>query len=105
MKKNLVFILNVSSDEQQQFIEELIETSQPSLLLHQIPKRINTEYSVNERTSLYLEGGVYFVTSTILLMDFLYKRIPPHLIDGFLILHAEGFKIFFFFKFEFRIAF
>ena len=89
MKETLVFVVNVSPPEQQQFIEELIQTNEPTLLPNQIPKRINGEYSTAERTNLYLEGGVYFVTSHILIMDFLYKRLPPHIVDGFLIPHAE----------------
>lgn len=44
--KELVFVLNVGADEQQLFVEELLEAGIPPSAL---PKRINTEYTTNER--------------------------------------------------------
>ncbi|KAK0520363.1 DNA repair protein RAD16, partial [Tilletia horrida] len=38
---------------------------------------------------LYLSGGLLSVTSRILVVDMLNKRIPTHLITGLVVLHAE----------------
>lgn len=37
---------------------------------------------LNFRESLYLQGGVLFITNRIFVVDFLLKRVPPHLIAG-----------------------
>jgi DNA excision repair protein ERCC-4 len=36
-----------------------------------------------------LKGGVIFGTSVVLIVDLLKKRLPPHLIAGFIIARAE----------------
>jgi DNA excision repair protein ERCC-4 len=36
-----------------------------------------------------LKGGVLFGTSFVLIVDLLKKRLPPHLISGFIIANAE----------------
>jgi DNA excision repair protein ERCC-4 len=84
--KEIVFALNVPAYLQQLWIEELLELGVSPRYL---PKRINAEYTLNERNKMYLEGGVHFITSTILVMDLLYKRLPTHLIGGFLVYNAH----------------
>jgi len=84
--KQLVFIINVTPFEQQCIIEELLEAG---LSNYQLPKRINAEYTAQERINLYMEGGVHFLASPSLVMDMLYKRVPPHLIHGIMIHHCE----------------
>ena len=41
-----------------------------------VPKKITTEYSATERQRLYLEGGVLFITTRILVVEMLTERIP-----------------------------
>ncbi|CAD6884667.1 unnamed protein product [Tilletia laevis] len=41
------------------------------------------------RQELYLSGGLLSVTSRILVVEMLHKRIPTHLITGIVILHAK----------------
>ncbi len=41
------------------------------------------------RERVYMEGGVLFITSRILVVDFLTDRIPAHLITGILIYRAH----------------
>ena len=38
--------------------------------------KITTEYSAAERQRLYLEGGVLFITTRILVVEMLTERIP-----------------------------
>ena len=96
--KRIVFILNISPTEQQLFIEELTESG---VALKDLPRRINAEYTMNERYFMHLiilikiriaaynDGGVHFANSTSLVMDFLYKRVPIDKVDGFFVLHSE----------------
>jgi DNA excision repair protein ERCC-4 len=39
---------------------------------------------------MYKQGGLFSVTSRILVVDMLTKRIPVDLITGIIVLHAES---------------
>lgn len=41
------------------------------------------------RESVYLSGGVLFVTSRILVVDMLTKRLPIHLVTGIVVYRAH----------------
>ena len=41
-----------------------------------LPKKVTTEYSIPERQRLYLDGGVLFVTTRIMVVDMLTDRMP-----------------------------
>lgn len=41
------------------------------------------------RESVYLSGGVLFVTSRILVVDMLTKRLPIHLVTGIVVFRAH----------------
>ena len=41
------------------------------------------------RNTLYLQGGLFSVTSRILVVDLLTKNVPPEMITGLMVLHAE----------------
>lgn len=43
--------------------------------------------------NIYLQGGVHFITSTILVMDLLYKRIPSHLVKGFIVDNCHRYRV------------
>lgn len=47
-----------------------------------LPRTITSDVQSNERHHVYTQGGVLFVTSRILVVDFLTDRIPAHLISG-----------------------
>ncbi|KAJ8306066.1 hypothetical protein KUTeg_016611 [Tegillarca granosa] len=59
---NLVLVLNTNSVEEEYFIEQ---------------------------QSVYLQGGVLFITSRILVVDFLTERVPVEHISGFLVYKAH----------------
>eukprot|EP00111_Clytia_hemisphaerica_P023677 TCONS_00069779-protein len=80
---NLVFVLNTIPEEQFHFLNEL-----SALDVKHLPKVIS-DSSVEERRQLYLQGGVFFVSSKILVMDMLTKRVPIDYITGILVTRAH----------------
>ena len=46
---------------------------------------MTTDISTTEREAVYLGGGVLFITTRILVVDFLMDRIPAHLITGLMV--------------------
>lgn len=55
-----------------------------------LPRTVTSDIQNTERYSVYTEGGVLFVTSRILVVDFLTDRIPAHLITGQDIMEDES---------------
>lgn len=47
-----------------------------------LPRTVTSDIQNTERYNVYTEGGVLFVTSRILVVDFLTDRIPAQLITG-----------------------
>ena len=43
----------------------------------------------SSRNAIYMEGGVIFVTSRILVVDMLTDKVPTHLITGILVYRAH----------------
>ncbi|OQV12940.1 DNA repair endonuclease XPF [Hypsibius exemplaris] len=80
----LVLVLNTNADEEEYFIEELRQQK-----ISALPKVVNNEVPVNSRYSLYLQGGVLFVSSRILVVDLLSDRVPVSHITGILINRAH----------------
>ncbi|XP_055328832.1 DNA repair endonuclease XPF-like [Paramacrobiotus metropolitanus] len=80
----LVLVLNVSSAEEEYFINELRRMN-----VSPLPKSINNEIAVNARYSTYLQGGALFVSSRILVVDFLTDRVPAAHVSGILINRAH----------------
>lgn len=78
---NLVFVLSSNPNEEQYFIDSLPNEKIMS---------ITTEFSANERKDLYAHGGVFFVTSRILVVDFLKDVIPADKISGVIVLRAHN---------------
>ncbi|XP_064605253.1 DNA repair endonuclease XPF-like [Liolophura sinensis] len=81
---NLVLVLNVSSTEVDYLTEQLeIEGVKP------LPKVITNEYNASDRQSIYLQGGVLFITSRILVVDLLTDRVPIDHVTGILVYKAH----------------
>jgi len=55
---NLVFILGCTDVEQTYFIEQLINTG-----INPPPRIITAEISIPDRKELYIQGGLFFVTT------------------------------------------
>ncbi|XP_074611785.1 DNA repair endonuclease XPF-like isoform X2 [Acropora palmata] len=80
---SLVLVINTTSQEEDFIMDELRSSDVP------LPKVITTEFSSSERESVYLRGGVLFVTSRILVVDMLTKRLPIHLVTGIVVYRAH----------------
>ncbi|KAK2179590.1 hypothetical protein NP493_480g01020 [Ridgeia piscesae] len=81
---NLVLVLNTAAYEEEYFIEQLMKDGERPL-----PKVITSEYNANDRHTVYMEGGVLFVTSRILVVDLLTNRVPIEHVSGILVYNAH----------------
>ncbi|XP_060116834.1 DNA repair endonuclease XPF [Heteronotia binoei] len=81
---NLVLVLNTSPAEEEFFIDQLRTCD-----VAHLPRRITNEIPSNSRYEAYMQGGVIFATSRILVVDFLTGRIPSDLITGILVYKAH----------------
>nr|XP_040032450.1 DNA repair endonuclease XPF isoform X1 [Gasterosteus aculeatus aculeatus] len=81
---SLVLLLNTTTPEQEYFTEQLRVEG-----VTHLPRTVTSEVNSAERYNVYTEGGVLFVTSRILVVDFLTDRIPAHLISGILVYRAH----------------
>ncbi|XP_014261430.1 DNA repair endonuclease XPF [Cimex lectularius] len=81
---NLVLILGATVDEEQHYISQL-----ESMGVNPLPKVISSDNLSGNREELYLSGGVYFISSRILVVDFLKKRLPVPNITGMMVLRAH----------------
>ncbi|CBQ73585.1 related to RAD1-component of the nucleotide excision repairosome [Sporisorium reilianum SRZ2] len=82
---SLVVLVNATSEEESGIGEELttLGVRKPGL------RAIHHEMPAKQRSEMYLSGGIMSVTSRILVVDMLSKRIPTGLITGLVVLHAE----------------
>ncbi|XP_056285706.1 DNA repair endonuclease XPF isoform X1 [Pseudoliparis swirei] len=81
---SLVLLLNTTTPEQEYFTEQLRAEG-----VTHLPRTVNSDVNSTERYDVYTEGGVLFVTSRILVVDFLTDRVPAHLISGILVYRAH----------------
>ncbi|XP_076154557.1 DNA repair endonuclease XPF [Alosa pseudoharengus] len=81
---SLVLLLNTTEPEQEYFTEQLRAEG-----VSHLPRTVTSEVQGSERYDVYTQGGVLFVTSRILVVDFLTERIPAHLISGILVYRAH----------------
>ncbi|KAK4314835.1 hypothetical protein Pmani_013905 [Petrolisthes manimaculis] len=81
---NLVIVLGTTTREEEYLLSQLENKGMSPL-----PRCITSECSVNERSQIYQEGGVLFVTTRIMVMDFLMERIPLQLITGIIVWKAH----------------
>ncbi|XP_056018962.1 DNA repair endonuclease XPF-like isoform X2 [Ostrea edulis] len=81
---NLVLVLNTNAKEEEYFTEQLEKEN-----LKPLPRTITNEVGANERQKVYLQGGVLFLTSRILVVDLLTERVPVEHISGILVYKAH----------------
>ncbi|XP_067100525.1 DNA repair endonuclease XPF isoform X1 [Osmerus mordax] len=82
---SLVLLLNTTTPEQEYFTEQLRAEG-----VSHLPRTVTSDVQNSERHSVYTQGGVLFVTSRILVVDFLTDRIPANLISGILVYRAHN---------------
>ena len=81
---NLVLVLGCSEQEEAWLTQRLALKGEKTL-----PRSVTAEVSTSERELVYLEGGVLFVTSRILVVDLLMERLPAHLVTGVVVWKAH----------------
>ncbi|XP_068247046.1 DNA repair endonuclease XPF [Palaemon carinicauda] len=81
---NLVVVIGTTAKEEEFILSQLENQGVTSL-----PRCITAECSVNERSQIYMKGGVLFVTSRIMVMDLLMERVPISLITGIIVWKAH----------------
>jgi DNA excision repair protein ERCC-4 len=82
---HLIVVVNATAEEEKGLGEELttMGVRKPGL------RSIGHDTNARARQELYLSGGLISVTSTILVVDMLSKRIPTDIVTGLVMLHAE----------------
>lgn len=98
-QKRLVLCLNANGSEDLIKDVALSEGANPLSLpkvcsyiskrLDLLSKIIDNEVNSQERGDMYNEGGCFFITSRILIVDLLDNKIDPELITGLLIFNAH----------------
>ncbi|ALC48873.1 mei-9 [Drosophila busckii] len=76
---NLLLVIN-SSDIEEQYYKSKLE----SKFVHEVAN------TAQERERVYLEGGIQFISTRILVVDLLKQRIPIELITGVIVLRAHS---------------
>lgn len=86
-KPPLVMVLNLKDDESSSVVSLLETWGTPHEFL---PTILTNEVGGSEdRAEMYLRGGVFCITSRILIVDLLTNTVSPKDIDGLLITHAD----------------
>ncbi|CAK9870354.1 unnamed protein product [Sphagnum jensenii] len=81
----LVLLLSTSDEQRQALREELQDQDATAAL----PLEINNEYTSLERMQCYAKGGVFFITSRILIVDMLNERVPLSKVAGVVVNNAH----------------
>ncbi|CAH9137467.1 unnamed protein product [Cuscuta epithymum] len=55
-----------------------------------LPSEITSDLPAHQRLSLYTSGGIFFITSRILIVDLLTRRLPTTSVAGIIILNAHS---------------
>ena len=86
-KPPLIFVLNLRENERNVLLSRLSSWGTPP---RSLPTIITNESGQsNDRAALYARGGVFVVTSRILIVDLLQGVADPKDIDGMLVAHAD----------------
>ena len=82
---SLILVLNASESD--------VEAMNHSIFMLGMHGRgiqdIHHDMTAKQRAQLYMSGGIVSVTSRILVVDMLSRRIPTHLLTGMVVLRAE----------------
>lgn len=81
---NLVLIIGTNSSEEEYVMNKLVD-----LNITPLPKTITADVNTKDRYEVYMDGGVLFVSSRILVVDMLVDRIPIDLITGIIVYRAH----------------
>ena len=86
-KTQLVFVIGTNQEIEDYIVSELSSDKHD---IGQKPKRVTAEScAASERTDVYLNGGVIFITNRILVMDMLTERVPFKVVSGIIVYNAH----------------
>ncbi|CEI94768.1 hypothetical protein RMCBS344292_08973 [Rhizopus microsporus] len=83
---HFVLVVNISQDEHELIQRQLVAKGVP---YEQTIKHIEYNTSAEQRGLMYRQSGIFSVTSRILAVDMLLKRIPTSLISGIIVCNAH----------------
>lgn len=84
----LVFVLGLKDSERKALVSTLLDWGTPPDLL---PTEVTNESGQGkDRETMYKRGGVFLITSRILIVDLLTQVANPRDIEGILVAHAEN---------------
>ncbi|CAM9482773.1 unnamed protein product [Chrysoparadoxa australica] len=84
-RRRLVFCINAIGEEELLLNALQTDGVEPA----QLPVIINSELSSKQRQALYRKGGVFLVTSRVLVIDFLNDNVDVSSVGGFLVSRAH----------------
>ena len=87
-KPPLVFVIGLRDTERKAVVDILELWGTPNELLPTI--LTNESGQGKDRTCMYARGGIFLITSRILIVDLLTHVASPTMIDGMLVAHAEN---------------
>lgn len=90
---HLVFVIGAEPDEEYSIITQIevhmSQLSKEKLKEFQRPSQVYYSINNQNRNKLYLDGGVLFISSQMLLIDMLDKRFPFQSVSGIIVLNAH----------------
>jgi DNA excision repair protein ERCC-4 len=89
-RESLVLLVGADSEENSAITEELFSLGNNENSPHRGMEIVTTDaISVSKRAQLYERGGIFSITSRILVVDLLSKNMDPASVTGIVILHAD----------------
>ncbi|KAM7491153.1 hypothetical protein LguiA_034074 [Lonicera macranthoides] len=67
-----------------------LQSQNQTLISPNLPSEITSDLPSHHRLSLYTSGGIFFITSRILIVDILSGRVPSSSIAGIILLNAHS---------------
>ncbi|XP_071919353.1 DNA repair endonuclease UVH1-like isoform X2 [Coffea arabica] len=68
----------------------IIQNYENTLSSSQTPSEITSDLPAHHRLSLYSSGGIFFITTRILIVDLLTRRLPTTAVAGIILLNAHS---------------
>lgn len=88
-----LLILSASSSQKHSILTSLNPSPNPNPNNHIIansPSEITSDLPAHHRLSLYSSGNAFFITSRILIVDLLTRRLPTSAVAGIVLLNAHS---------------
>lgn len=84
--EHIVLVIGSESDLEAFIIRHFEGLDTP---VNRLPRVVSASISISAREKMYIEGGVLFISSTILVMDLLVDRVPLENVAGIIVCDAH----------------